>query len=513
MLDQNPEFPVSRSGLSTPVTANLFTPDVSMPPRKSAKPGWLAGIACLLLLAAPARGTDWYVDNTATGANNGTSWADAWTSVQNARGVQPGDTVYISGGTTSQTYTGVLNWVPIGGVQGNPVTYRIGQDAGHNGTAHFVGPGSGAWIFPLHVPQIAWVTIDGNYGGSCHIEVDNYDNTLVCDKGAVGLVLRYIKATPQLRAYGCNQIEYDHLVLGPRMAVDRQIVGLGSGTGFSNNSIHDCTIYAYYQHGLNSKGGNGDDCMANINAVTVKNCRFIGVYTDKYTGSQHQDGIQADDWIWVEGCYFENMANYCLYFEYFHSGGHDYVFNNVFNYSDPVLSAQPTQAINAGSHNPTDTLSDVIIANNTIHGGKNAIVLAMAGEQPLSGCAIVNNLLVDNNGITAPRTQSANLVMLYNKAVRGGATVFSAVPGTIRPPDTRDANMNPVAFVNPAKGDFHLAAADGGAKYAGTSWPSVYIKTDKDGNPRPRASAWSLGAYEYGDRSSARRNLRIAPAK
>src|SRR6185312_12974763 len=88
-------------------------------------------------------GATWYVDGTASGADNGTSWANAWTSPTNIMGILPGDTVYISGGETglSQTYSlpGDNAWPVVGGTHGNRITYQIGQDAAHNGTAVFQG--------------------------------------------------------------------------------------------------------------------------------------------------------------------------------------------------------------------------------------------------------------------------------------------------------------------------------------------------------------------------------------
>ena len=43
--------------------------------------------------------TDFYVDSAATGANNGTSWTDAWTSITSAPGgIAAGDRVFVDDG-------------------------------------------------------------------------------------------------------------------------------------------------------------------------------------------------------------------------------------------------------------------------------------------------------------------------------------------------------------------------------------------------------------------------------
>src|ERR1700690_217615 len=92
-----------------------------------------------------ANAATWFVDNTASGANNGTNWANAWTSISSASGssVHAGDTVYISGGATGNTHT-YSGFLPKSGTTGSPITYQIGQDASHNGTVIFSG--SGTWI-------------------------------------------------------------------------------------------------------------------------------------------------------------------------------------------------------------------------------------------------------------------------------------------------------------------------------------------------------------------------------
>jgi hypothetical protein len=99
----------------------------------------LAGLSALFIFSASLGAATWYVDGTANGANSGTSWADAWTTLTAVKGIGPGDTVYISGGPSgsSQTYTLAGSWSLKSGTEDNPITYQIGQDDRHNGTAIF----------------------------------------------------------------------------------------------------------------------------------------------------------------------------------------------------------------------------------------------------------------------------------------------------------------------------------------------------------------------------------------
>jgi hypothetical protein len=102
---------------------------------------WALSLVAAFLVPGPsAQAASWYVDNAATGANNGTSWANAWNNPTNVvwASVNPGDTVFVSGGTTSKIYRNALI-IGKNGTAGNYITVKIGQDAGHNGVAIFDG--------------------------------------------------------------------------------------------------------------------------------------------------------------------------------------------------------------------------------------------------------------------------------------------------------------------------------------------------------------------------------------
>lgn len=85
----------------------------------------------------------YYVKWDATGAGNGTSWADAYTTIQSAisANTASGNVFEISGGTTGHTYTEI---VTTGAVTSGSVTVKGSSQSGHDGWVKISGASGSA---------------------------------------------------------------------------------------------------------------------------------------------------------------------------------------------------------------------------------------------------------------------------------------------------------------------------------------------------------------------------------
>lgn len=431
-----------------------------------------------------AQATTYYVDASVSSSGSGQSWATAWKSVSNISGLTAGDTVYFSGGSSGQTYS-VSNWTPSAGTSSNPITYAVGQDAGHNGMVTFSGSGN------FVNGNLTGVTINGGVSGNIRMTVgSSYDWTIYSDGGNTnGFKLLHVNFTAPIWGRGTGyEIGWCHGVSPLSMMDDSYIAHIGeNSSGHTSNLIHD----NYFQVWRIRNFGYGQDILKWVGAASIYNNTFISAYNANYTGNQHGDGIQTSgNDLWIYNNYFEGMISYPIYDDMFGSTSGWRIYNNVINSN--VADAGSIdwgayQCMALGAEASGITISDYIVANNTCIGngqgtGQNGIHFNTGTPASVGpGCYLVNNIVYNSNTI-----------VYYN----GGATVSNNVGGT-----SNIAFVNNTAYPN---GDFHLKSTATAVigKGISPSYLTNVFTTDKDGNQRPNGS-WDIGAYQYASGTSA----------
>jgi hypothetical protein len=118
-------------------------------------------IVLMVLLSYQLFATNWYVYKNASGSNNGTSWTNAWKSFSNINwsSIQPGDYIYISGGTDSLVYSGSLS-PNKSGTKANRIRIWAGKyspnPSGHSGRVIIEG-GS----YNIHIQDASYLWVKG----------------------------------------------------------------------------------------------------------------------------------------------------------------------------------------------------------------------------------------------------------------------------------------------------------------------------------------------------------------
>lgn len=464
---------------------------------------------------------NWYVDNAAPGSNNGASWANAWTAfssiVWGGSGVKPGDTLYISGGNTSQAYASALT-IGASGTSGSPITIRVGQDSGHNGTVIF----NATYIY---CPQ-SYITIDGSVSGVSHLTITNVADSANKDNGYAvtsyastisGITIRYVSISMCNNGLGfqyVNGYEFDHNsflhILGDHGIKTIQSTENGWGVG----SIHNNTFIYSGQYP-------GPDGIQSGSSVNIYSNRFEDVGgTDPIAPGQHPDWIQmAGNYCKIYDNEFINDGDSCIDFDCWAiRSPHDiWIYNNVFRYNSKNTDSTP-DAIRIYSSNGTGPTSLVNwrILNNTFVDNPNWDGVSFGhyftwGNPGGSGNEFKNNLFYNCGSGSSFRallivagsgwTLDGN-TYYYPSSAGAWVSIFGAteVASSWVAANEAHGKTNQPVFVSYTAysdaNDFHLSASDMGARNSGLNLSS-YFTMDKDGNARPASGAWDIGAYQY----------------
>ncbi len=487
----------------------------------------------LFLTMTSARAATWYVDNAATGSNIGTSWANAWTAfssiVWGSSGVKAGDKLYISGGTTSKTYTTALT-VGASGTAGNPITIALdAANASHNGTVIFNTAGI--------TLQKNYVTLDGNVNGVSHLVITNIYNAgdrvaawAISDYsfGTTGVKIYYVtvaRCNNGINLSGSTGYEIGHCLF-TNILGDAAIMVIQSTGGFDANLIYSNRFYVPGWGADRIQCGNGNSIFGNYFSSSLS--------TGSEIRGQHPDTIQvAGQYNKIYNNDFVDGGDSDIDFSWSYAWGHYdhlWIYNNVFrttsNRASYHTDAYPDYIRfygDPGTKKPILTMQDVKICNNTFVDNPyyDAVhFYGYNGSPTASGNEIKNNLFYNCGPNSSTRalliSQSSGFTSeswsldgnLYYYP--GSAGAYLAVNGSVQTASSWIAaqeahgKTNAPFFVRyaayEADNDFHLASSDTAARNAGVNLSS-YFTTDKDSNPR--GTTWSIGAYEYGSGGSS----------
>ena len=436
----------------------------------------ITAIALALLVSGGvlASAATFYVDKAARGANNGSSWTDAWTSfsaIQWSR-VTAGSVVEVAPGT----YTEQMN-IAVNGTASNPIKVMATDDAGRTGT----------------------VTIDGGNSRSYGIFVEG-DYVTVSGFSFVNTTSACVRLD---RTTGCR---VEKLTAGARGG--RAIyLYFSSNNVISGANITNPVSTSSQTDGIFTSNGNN-----NI---------FEGIVYHDYNGntSPHVDGAQfyQESNFTIRNSWFEqhnSKTNNCQGIYATNSKGTCRIYNNVIKY------------LNTGSslvYNglPLDTNLATLVYNNTLHVGNSPNGIHVSGSR-----AVVKNNLVYGTGTTrifhvmfddalsSWSNCDYNLYWNANAGSPGSLVVSAAGSGrTLAQMRSLGADQHSLE-VNPNLNTSTLAPNAGSpALDAGTDLSSVFTM-DRTGLARPQGARWDIGAYEYKGTVvpviSAPKNLRIA---
>ena len=343
-------------------------------------------IMTMILWATSAQAALRYVDTAAAGAANGTSWTDAWTSIAGITGLSAGDTVYFSGGTSGKTYDTPADWEPASGsAGGGPITYAVGQDAGHTGIVTFARSGATtATTAFLLLNTARYITINGEVNGQRRMTIDPslWHLCYTTNTSDKHVRILYVNATDtRWFCYGgYYELAYSNLIAPHNNLLDGSFIahlGEGGTSGWGINSIHHNFIQVWRRQ----TQGIGQDALKWVTNVDIYNNTLISSFDPAYPFVQHNDGIQtAGSYVRVYNNYFENFISIPIFNEMFGDTTHWRIYNNVIKADEPGVDWNAYRCIEVnfnGIAPPASVVSDYIIANNTCVGFNNSPVKAI----------------------------------------------------------------------------------------------------------------------------------------
>ena len=452
--------------------------------------------------ALGATGKSWYVAKGASGtsastcSSAGTTWANAWGEMDqiNWSCVQPGDTVWLAGGTYTKGFV-----VGASGASGQPVYIArvLSTDA--------LPASAPGWSAAFDSQVVVTNTSANNDNSGCN----------------AGDVLCFNRSTLGNYTYWDGRVDSGILLqtsdiagLSPtnntslgQSAADIGTASGANGTGKNHDVTFDNVDFAgpagasEYTHKsydaaiqvLNVTGNilfthcriHGANNNVNISGstgVTFDHCKFYDNVAGsgsaghgnmvQYAGNDDVTFRYSEWWNWsVEGIMVWTQS------------GALYVYGNVFHDADNSGYPSVIQANNV-------TAGPLFFYDNTIANVSGFCVFRPANAVGWTSDSRAANNLYWNSDVCVQSAPISNYDASYNDlAATNQSKLGISETTTVTQAEANACTVSSTPFVDAAMGDFHLTSNTPGGEDLGAPY-----NLDMDGNPR---TTWTRGAYEY----------------
>lgn len=417
-----------------------------------------------------------YIDNAASGGNDGTSWTDAWESFADIvwASIDSGDTVYISGGSTSKYYYEQLT---AGKSFSSLTTITKGTDSGHNGTVIIDGADTRSYAYynsSKDYIKLYNITLQGATSYVIYVSGD-YSQIIDCEiihPKCTGLKFQYVEN---------GLIQGNNIYTGyttSTSTVDGIFIQWGS------NTIVDDNISNMDAHG----GSAHNDCLqANQETnLTIRN-NYLIWEGDGAGNADSQTTMITQMYGWLK------------------------IYNNICVGNEEKLF----QSLYVGYLDTVTYDCDVYIWNNTVYGRASGIALQLDHIDGSLIKAVKNNIFMSGpDGGYAVFFNSAipsdKSVVDYNVLWEHGYSSGVASDGSGKSWAEWQAagyDQNGVHQEASLDSNWHIDSTLDPPYNAGVDL-SAYFTTDIDGDTR--SGTWDIGADEYGTGAPILSNATIA---